>query len=110
MKPETITKTVCDYLGVTVNIMKCKSRTRVVVYNKKWVIFFLHMYSDLTLKEIAIEASLTNHQTIIYHCRELRDHMERNQEARFHYNNLIDLFTANDAYTHDLSETVYAPI
>ena len=78
---ESITKTVCEYLNITENKIRDKTRKKEVVYARQLSMFLSKEMTNSSLKTIGLHFGGRDHSTVVHACAAVEN--KKNQNSSF---------------------------
>lgn len=79
---EYIQKVVCDYYGITVDLMKSKTRRREVVQTRQIIMYFAKQYTNCSLASIGQMCGNKDHATVLHACKTVKNLLETDKTIR----------------------------
>ena len=82
MSIDYIQKTVCDYFNVNVDMLREKTRKRMIVQARQLSMFLAKSYTKNSLKVIGKHFGGRDHSTVIHSCQAVQNLIDTDQEFR----------------------------
>lgn len=79
---EAIQKIVADYLGVKIQDIKAKKRTKEIANARQIAMYLIKQHTSLSLSEIGRIFGGKDHATVIYACKQVEEKKERDENFR----------------------------
>ncbi len=79
-----IQKVVCDYFGITVDLMNSKTRKREIVQARQMAMFFSKKLTKNSLANIGIACGNKDHATVLHACRTVNNLLETDKQFKIH--------------------------
>ncbi len=77
-----ITKVVCDYFNMPLDVINSKTRKRQVVQVRQLAMYFSKKYTKASLAEIGLHCGNKDHSTVLHSCRTVNDLIETDKIFR----------------------------
>lgn len=79
---EAIQKIVADYLGIKIQDIKAKKRTKEIANARQIAMYLIKQHTSLSLSEIGRIFGGKDHATVIYACKQVEEKKERDENFR----------------------------
>ncbi|MFO0754087.1 MAG: chromosomal replication initiator protein DnaA [Thermodesulfovibrionales bacterium] len=76
---ESIQKAVCDYLGVKIQDLKAKKRTKEIANARQIAMYLSKQHTQLSLSEIGRYFGGKDHATVIYACKQIEEKRKKDE-------------------------------
>lgn len=99
---ETIQKITAHYFGLTVDMLKAKSRKRELVIARQTAQWFINHFTNLSLKSNGAMFGGRDHSTIIHALNTVQDLLETDVNYRIKFYDLQEILMKNDLVSFNI--------
>jgi len=79
-----IQKVICDYFGITLDMINSKTRKREIVQARQMAMFFSKKHTKNSLASIGLQCGNKDHATVLHACRTVNNLMETDRQFKAH--------------------------
>jgi chromosomal replication initiator protein len=79
-----IQKVICDYFGISVDMINSKTRKREIVQARQMAMFFSKKHTKNSLASIGLQCGNKDHATVLHACRTVNNLMETDRQFKAH--------------------------
>lgn len=79
-----IQKVICDYFGISVDLINSKTRKREIVQARQMAMFFSKKHTKNSLASIGLQCGNKDHATVLHACRTVNNLMETDRQFKAH--------------------------
>ena len=77
-----IQKVVCDYFGLTIDVINSSTRHREIVQARQLIMYYAKKYTKYSLSTIGLYCGNKNHATVLHACRTVNNLMDTDKQFR----------------------------
>lgn len=98
---QKIKQVVCNYNGISIELLESKTRKREVVEARQMAMRLAKSFTSASLAVIGADIGRKDHATVLHACRTINNLCETDARIRKKYHELYNLTGASISYVHD---------